>query len=412
MNHDRSRAPAAAQKNTPSARSVAGSTMRDARRLTKAKLKPAEQLKVWVRAGGRCVLCNAYLLEGQLTGLGVALGELAHIVGQKDTPGSPRGIYKLDPARRDDAENVLLACPSCHTEIDKKLIAGILDVDRLRELKSAHENHIRHVTGLPHDSGTLVLRLVGKLRGDPFDVTRASATLAVTADGRFPSFDLDRNDEGVEIDARDLPGEDNPDEAYFATAAKVIDEVLVHKLHDAVAAGDVRHVSVFALARVPLLVYLGTKLNDNFAVEIYQRHRASQSWEWDPSAPTEHFTCNTEDLTGATQAALIINVSGTVDVDAIPAEVADLPRIVVEPEAAPTPDVMRSRSTLGKVTKVLREINADLDARKQTLRRLHIFGAIPPAVAIELGRLHDPHIHPALVLYSLDEGSYRLAMEI
>jgi hypothetical protein len=387
-------------------------TAREARRVSKAKLKPAEQVKVWVRAGGRCVLCHDYLLEGRLTGLGVALGELAHIVGQKSTPGSPRGAYKLDPARRDDADNVLLACPSCHSEIDKKLIAGILDVDRLRALKAAHEKHIRHVTGLPRDTGTLVLRLLGKLRGDPVDVTRATATLAVTADGRFPSFELDRNNEGVEIDLRDLPGEDNPDQTYYATATKVIDEVMLHKLHDAVAAGDARHVSVFAMARVPLLVYLGAKLDDNFTVETYQRHRASQSWEWDPTAPTELFTSQIDDLADATEAALVINVSGTVDTKAIPDDVAALTRIVVGPVNAPTPDILRSRSSLNEVTKALREINANLDAHKQTLRRLHVFGAMPPAVAIELGRLHDPHIHPSLVLYSLDEGSYRFAMEI
>jgi hypothetical protein len=47
-------------------------------------LDPVERLKVWVRAGGRCIICNRYLLEGQLSAREVTFGELAHIVGHKE----------------------------------------------------------------------------------------------------------------------------------------------------------------------------------------------------------------------------------------------------------------------------------------------------------------------------------------
>jgi hypothetical protein len=48
-----------------------------------------------VRSGGRCAVCGAYLLEGKLTHREFSLGELAHIVGQRTTPGSPRGKFEL-----------------------------------------------------------------------------------------------------------------------------------------------------------------------------------------------------------------------------------------------------------------------------------------------------------------------------
>ena len=61
---------------------------------------------------------------------------------------------------------------------------------------------------------------------------------------------------------------------------------------------------------------------------------------------------------------------------------------------------------------VIRDVNAHLDAHKG-LTRLHVFGALPPTAAVELGRLHDSHIHPALVLYDrLAEGGYCRALEI
>jgi hypothetical protein len=50
------------------------------------------------------------------------------------------------------------------------------------------------------------------------------------------------------------------------------------------ASGDgVHHLSVFAFARLPLLVYLGSCLDDTIATDIYQRHRLNEAWTlWVP----------------------------------------------------------------------------------------------------------------------------------
>ncbi|MDP9164764.1 MAG: SAVED domain-containing protein [Actinomycetota bacterium] len=383
-----------------------------ARKLSKADLTEMEKIKVWVRAGGVCVLCHDYLLEGTLSGLGVALGELAHIVGQKNSARSPRGLNPLPTDRRDDADNVLLACAGCHNEIDKKLIAGVLDVERLGAMKASHEAHIRHVTTLPHDAQTLVLRMLDGLRGEPVDVTRATVTSAVTAAGRWPWFGLDRLNQGVEIDLRGIPGEETADQAYYRTAAGKIDEVLEHKLREAVAADEVRHVSVFPFARLPLIIHLGSRLSDNFTVAPYQRHRDNQTWDWDPAARPSTFTAAHDDLRQASEVLLVLNISGTVDVTALDPDLADLPTITVTPDRQPSPDVLRSLESLAALCQVLREVNATLDAHKATVTRVHVVGAVPPAAAIEVGRLHERHVHPPLALYSLDDGHYRYALEI
>jgi hypothetical protein len=379
----------------------------------RVKLKPAEKLKVWVRAGGTCVLCKRYLLDGVLTGLEVSLGELAHIVGQQQSEKSMRGMHSMSPEDRDKAENVVLACGRCHGEIDDQLVAGILDVPRLNAIKAAHEQRIRHVTTLPDDQRSLVLRVIGRLRGDVGEVTRATAAHVITDAGRFPWFDLDRDRIGVEIDLQSVPGERDADRDYYKTACRVIDEVIAAKLHDAITADDVRHVSVFPWARLPLLVYLGSKLGDNYTVDVYQRHRATQSWAWDDDAVEHHFTASTiGDLSVATEAVLVLDVSGTVTISQLPKQLATLPRLHMEPDATPSPDVIRSRASLQAYGKTLREINATLDAHKN-IERLHVFGALPPTAAVELGRLHDRHIHPELVIHDrTDDGSYRQALEI
>ncbi len=71
------------------------------------------------------MLCKKHLLDGGVTGLGGSLGGLAHIVGRQDSDGSPRGRRPMPRADRDTAEDVLLACESCHEEIDDQLLTGI-----------------------------------------------------------------------------------------------------------------------------------------------------------------------------------------------------------------------------------------------------------------------------------------------
>lgn len=385
----------------------------EARPTPRTSLKVADRIRVWVRAGGMCVLCNTYLLDGPLTGEAVSLGELAHIVGQQQNGASPRGMSSLPRSDRDTADNVLLACPNCHSEIDKQLVARILDVETLRLRKAAHEQRIRHVTTLADDSRTLVLRVVGAVRGNPVEVTSTTVARTVTESRRFPWYDLDRDRTGVEIDLRSLPGEVDADSTYYATARRTIDEVLAHRLTDAVRSGVVRHVSVFAFARLPILIYLGSRLEDNIAVEIYQRHRDTQEWSWRPESAAHEFRLGAiPDLRDAADAVLILNVSGTIDVEQLPDACRVMPRFVIEPDVTPSPDVMRSRSTLDRFGATIRQLNAVLDANKW-VRRLHVFGALPPTAAVEFGRLHDSHIHPSVVVYDrTSDNAYRPVMEI
>lgn len=404
MNHGNASQEATPPKNAPRRRKPAG----------KAKLKEIEKRKAWVRAGGVCVLCKRYLLDGELTGLEVSLGELAHIVGQQNSAKSPRGLHPMPVEDRDTAENVLVACDSCHQEIDNQLVTGILDVDSLTEIKRQHEERIRLVSTLPDDQRTVILRVIGRLRGNPVEVTRATVAETVVADARrFPSYQLSLDRLGVEVDLTGLPGEVEADEAYYDTGRKAIDEVLDLRLHEAIRSGAARHLSVFAFARLPLLVYLGSKLDDTFDVHVYQRHRETDRWQWDPTAPTRVFTAALPPLDVGTEAVLVVNVSGVIDEAQLPPDLTDLPRIVVRPVGVtPDVDIIRSRATLESFRRTVRDVYAALDAHKN-IKRLHVVAAAPMSAAVELGRVLDPHLHPALVVHDrANGGEYRRALEI
>src|SRR5581483_11574111 len=89
----------------------------------------------------------------------------------------------------------------------------------------------------------------------------------------------------IEIDLRHIAGEATAGPEYYRMATARIDEVLEHKLGEGVGQEQIVHLSVFAFARLPLLIYLGAHLEDNVPTDIYQRHRATEAWEWpDPAS--------------------------------------------------------------------------------------------------------------------------------
>ncbi|WP_436764466.1 SAVED domain-containing protein [Streptosporangium sp. V21-05] len=376
-----------------------------------------ERLKVWVRAGGRCEFCGAYLLEGKLTYKNYTLGELAHIVGRDTTPGSPRGQDLLPTDQRDLAENLMLLCRGEHNEIDRAGSLDLMTVERLRQIKREREEWIRRMTGLNPADSTVVIRLIGKVRGREVELTKATTAEAVIrSEGRFPEFPLSLHGDGFEVDLRQVFGEEHGDATYWQQCCRQIDQIFEYRLAEALRQDLVRHVSVFGFARLPLLVYFGSRLDDTFAVTIYQRHRSTEAWSW-PETPTSPVDFYVESTSGAceqsAEGVLVLNVSGSIQETELPVELCDLPRWHVSPHGTtPSVDVINSMDSLNAYTSTLRSLMSTLEARHKHIRRLHVLAAAPVSASVALGRLHDAHVHPALIIYDRTDGNYTAALEI
>lgn len=91
---------------------------------------------LWGRAANRCSICRAELSQdAKSTSASYALGEQAHIVGEKDD--AARGKSILSAEERDGYHNRILLCPTHHTEIDKN--EADWPVEKLHYTKSRHE---------------------------------------------------------------------------------------------------------------------------------------------------------------------------------------------------------------------------------------------------------------------------------
>jgi hypothetical protein len=376
-------------------------------------LDPLVRLKVWVRCGGRCVICNRYLLEGQLTGREVTFGELAHIVGQQVSELSPRGLdEELDPDGRDDLDNLMLVCEDEHRELDKMATRDLFSVTTLRDRKRRHEERIRHLTSFTENQFTVVLRMIGRLRGSAVEVDRDAAAAAIIAAGRhFPRFDLAYDRHGIEIDLRNIVGEPSADEAYYREAVRAIDDVMSGRVADGLRKGDIRHLSVFAFGRLPLLVHLGARLDDTVPVEVYQRHR-DDSWVWKDQEPVS-FEARLPGPGTGSEGVLIVNVSGSIHPHELPPELQALPLLELRATAVtPHPGLIGDPRSLAAFEATVRGLLAGIEAQHKDIQLLHTFLAIPLSTAVTLGRTHDPAVHPALRLYDRTDNGYRPAIEI
>ncbi|MEV7087382.1 SAVED domain-containing protein [Streptomyces sp. NPDC093085] len=379
------------------------------------------KLEVWVRCGGRCAICNRYLLDGVLAHRPIRLGELAHIVGQQNTVGSPRG--QNDLPERDTADNVMLVCAD---EIDAPENLDVFTVEKLLALKHAHEDRIKHVTGIAPDRTTTVLRMIGQVRGQQVELTRQTASSAVLISGdRVPLFLESYSRHGIEIelrhvlgeatiDLRDVPGENGTNGEYYSQAKAVIDNVVDNKLNEGISRDQVAHLSVFGFARIPLLVYLGSRLDDTVPTDIYQRHRHDETWTWSEDGPVVAFATHLDlDVPPAEEAVLVLNISGTIQPGELPLRLAGLRRYrISSADAAAAPDIMRHRDSLARFQENLRALFADTEANARAIRRLHILPAVPLSAAVSLGRVHDRQVHPSLTIYDRTDGGYRPALEI
>lgn len=375
-----------------------------------------EQRRLWVRCGGRCVLCNKYLLEDEFTAQPVPLGELAHNVGRKQSAASPRGLDPLPIGERNLAENLLLLCGDHHRVIDARVAQGDFTVEDLRRLKAKHEERIHRLTGMGEDSETVVVRIVGDIRGAPVELDARSVRKAVVEHaGRYPHYGLAYRGADVEVDLRTLPGEGTA--LYWQMGQQAIDERLGQQLTEAVAKNEVRHLSVFGLARIPLLAYAGLRLDDKVPVDVYQKHRdQTESWVWNTEAPTTSFEVSTVRAgTDPAKGALLLSLSGSVDIGELPDEITDEWTIwEIRPTGAtPNRNVLASPVSLQNFADTYHGFLSELEARAPRVSTVEVFPAVPVSAALIIGRGLMRDVHPSLRIFDRDgEQSYEFALEL
>lgn len=371
-------------------------------------------LELWVRSGGRCAWCNKFLLEEPWFERPINLGERAHIAGWTDAPGSPRGDSSLPVPERNDPKNLVLLCQDCHTVIDHVATRADYPEEVLLEIKRSHEELIRHLTDMAHDRATTVLRVFGMIRGSMPEMARDEAMRTVIdAAGRYACFPLAVDRHSIELDLSQIPEpEDLADGSYWRIGQLKIDGVAA-RIAEAVQDKHIRHISVFAMARIPLMVYLGYALGDKVPIDLYQKHRGKdENWMWPEDEPATSFEgCKVKDGPTGAGVVVVLSLSGTFALTDLPAEVAEFSVYELRPAGVtPNPNLFRSRATLDAFAREFQDLLAELEQTDKNIDGIHLFGAVPITAALACGRTVMRHVYPPVSVYDWIGNGFQLAL--
>lgn len=91
------------------------------------------QKLIWGEFAGRCALCRKSLVHSVEDGISSLLGEIAHIVGEKESAARGRAACT---GSRNDPENLILLCREHHKIVDDH--ESLYPADRLRKLRADH----------------------------------------------------------------------------------------------------------------------------------------------------------------------------------------------------------------------------------------------------------------------------------
>ena len=355
-----------------------------------------KELILYVSAGGRCEFegCNKYLLRNPLTLTAANYGKKAHIVAFREA--GPRGQQGKRPKDINALSNLMLLCQTCHDEIDKHPTK--YSRTTLQKYKSAHEKRIALVTAAGPDRKTSIVQLRARIGGKPVAIPAPDVFKAVAP--RYPE-----DEQGLIVD---LSGYDdrNPD-AFRAAIAKIDDDL--KPLFAPRMKGEIpQHVSLFAFGPIPFLVHLGSRLSDKVPVEFYQFHRDTKSWAWKTRGTSaEYEFAQIRGGSDPQKVALLLSLSGTIAVDALPADIDSAFSIYELRLKGQSPHTMflNTREDLIAFRTAYQRLLGDLLARHGKLETVHFFPAIPLPVAVICGHDLLNKTHPCLRVYDHDKAN-------
>ena len=181
----------------------------------------------------------------------------------------------------------------------------------LEQYKRAHEERISHVTGLGPDLRTSVVQFKARIGGDAVDIPATHVYEAIAP--RYP------DKKGAIIDLTSFGDEDI--NSYYQLAKRKIEKEVAALYEPGMSVESTRHISLFALAPIPLLVLLGRCLSNKVVVDFFQRHRGEDHpWRWLTAGdPTHYAVHHVQEGTNPEKAALILSLSGVIHRSDLPA---------------------------------------------------------------------------------------------
>jgi hypothetical protein len=169
--------------------------------------------------------------------------------------------------------------------------------------------------------------------------------------------------------------------------------------------GDIRHLSVFGFAPIPLLMELGRLLSDIRDVSVHQRHREPVvTWRWANDAPPMGLVLK-PGAPAPKRVALKLPISAPITDDRIHAVTGSDVSIWEITCDRPHNDVMRRSDDLSLFRSLSRQAFDAIKVQHGEDAELSVFPAVPVSCAIDFGRAWQPKAHLPMGVFDKVDGA-------
>lgn len=371
--------------------------------MSKRKSIPeSTKLKLWVKSAGRCEFkgCNTPVWYNGLTLSEGNFGEVAHIIASsKEGPRSTDSSEGLQI----DFNNLMLLCPRCHKEIDDN--PKSYPIELLRNWKQEHENRIEIQTSYPEDINKSTVLIFSVNIGD----RTVPINIEATRNAMFPKFPTDLK--GIKIEERDFDRLGTPKQWQIFAETKIKRKISRY-LDEGIDDVKIKHISLFGIAPMPLLMYLGKCIGDTVPTDIYQSHRnienTNKTWSWQEERNIElSYTVYCEQEKNSGIVFLKLEISDHIKLDKYENLLSQESNIYSLTVSEPSPHFLKSKRQLDFFSYEYRKLLNQIQAKHGKNCKIHILPAIPISIAVECGRVilptKDPEIY-ACEYYDYEQG--------
>lgn len=365
--------------------------------MSRTKLPTKVQLHIWLRAGGRCQYpgCNVPLWKDELTLAEMNRAYLAHIIA--DSPAGPRGDPLRSRQLSSDPANIMLLCDTHHRLIDREDVAGH-SVQLLQQYKKEHEDRIEHQTAIQSDRRTHLV-LFGTRIGDRHGLVNLEQACTAVLPERYPA---DRRGLRLDLAGNEV---DESDPEFWALTTQYIERRLQRLLGEAHDQNGmpINHLSIFAIAPIPVLIYFGKQIGDIYASDVYQHQRSTSDWQWQGLQDAKFdYILERHGTRCKSTVAVNLSLSGFIHTTEISALLGNDVTIYTIRIPHPNRDFLRAKEQLELFRSNWLRLLADVRRDHGENCEIHLFPAIPCAVAVEIGRSLLPKSDPKIIVYDHD----------
>lgn len=362
---------------------------------------------LWGMAAGRCEKtgCNKILYESPVTHIQMNNAQIAHNAAH--SKNGPRGmIYKIDD--KNDLSNLLLLCPDCHKEIDT--FPEKYPVELLKEMKQKHEERIRCLTSITSERECITVIYSSSIAKDFGYEGKMEMLESLSNIQYYSSINNQIIISAIEDNIKDGDS--------ISVKVKLLKKRFQAQVQPAIC-NEKKPIAVFALAPIPLLVYLGTLFPVGAKLFPFTKLRCSDrnglSWRYEMGESKENpfeiirpNTCNPNNIV-----ALALETT----------DVIDNTRITDALKITSNIDIWRIRHNchgydLDCTDSIINswiQIIMNLMNKMRNIygfKEIHIFPAINNALAIALGKARVEKTDSVWVIYDNQDRQFHEEIHI